>query len=555
MLKSLAVLELAFLLTTTPWLTAPAQSGADFNGDGFEDLAIGAPTETVAGFGDDGAVNVIYGSASGLNGDKDQFWNQDSPNILDEAAPCCDHFGSALAWGDFDGDGFDDLAVGVALENITNTSDDAGAVNVLYGGPIRGLSDVGNQFWHRDVPGVLGSAASGGNFGAALAAGDFDGDGFDDLAVGVPRDDLPQRTGSVPDAGSVNVLYGSASGLTAAGDQLWSQNSLGIADVAEDLDRFGASLAAGDFDGDGKDDLAIGVPWEGLGTESSVGAGAAHVLYGSLSGLTATDSQLWTQDVSGVLDKAEADDRFGWSLAAGDFDGDGKDDLAVSAIQEDLGANLNDQNGGVNVLYGSPGGLSAAGDQFWSQNSSGILDSAEDDDFFGSALGTGDFDGDGFRDLVVGVELERREPGDDAIGAAHVLYGSGGGLSAAGDQLWTQDSPGVLETAEEGDRFGRAIGSGDYDGDGFDDLAIGAPGEPLFTRSGQHPNAGVVHVLHGGQDGVVSAGNQLLHQDQPGIADVVENYDCFGGAISSQRDIYPIQDPSSALDFCTVETP
>ena len=94
----------------------------------------------------------------------------------------------------------------------------------------------------------------------AAVQGDFNGDGFADLAVGAPGEDL----GS-PDAGAVNVLYGSAAGLTSAGNQFWHQNSPGIAERADAGDLFGSALAAGDFNGDGFDDLAIGVPAEDVG--------------------------------------------------------------------------------------------------------------------------------------------------------------------------------------------------------------------------------------------------------------------------------------------------
>ena len=100
---------------------------------------------------------------------------------------------------------------------------DAGAVNILYGSA-SGLTAAGNQFWTQDNPGILERAEAGDLFGSALATGDFDGDGFADLAVGVPFENV----GSVSDAGAVNILYGSASGLTAAGNQFWAQDSPGI---------------------------------------------------------------------------------------------------------------------------------------------------------------------------------------------------------------------------------------------------------------------------------------------------------------------------------------
>ncbi len=119
---------------------------------------------------------------------------------------------------------------------------------------------------------------------------DYNGDGKDDLAIGVVGEDI----GALVDAGAVNVLYGSGAGLTATGDQLWHQDSPGVLGGAEGGDSFGDALACGDFNGDGFDDLAIGVPLEDIGAIGN--AGAVNVLYGSVAGLTASGDQLWHQD-------------------------------------------------------------------------------------------------------------------------------------------------------------------------------------------------------------------------------------------------------------------
>ena len=479
-------------LQSTGTAASEAALRADFNGDGAADLAIGARGENNFA----GAVHVLYGSAGRLTAAGSQRWSQDSPGITDVAEPD-DQFGSALAAGDFNGDARADLAIAAPGENLL-----AGVVHVLYGSA-GGLTAAGSQLWSQDSPGVADVAEPDDEFGDALTTGDFNGDARADLAIGVP--------GENDFAGVAQVLYGSAGRLTAAGSQRWSQDSPGIASVAEPNDQFGFSLAAGDFNGDARADLAIAAPGEdGL-------AGVVQVLYGSVDGLAAAGDQLWSQDSPGVGDSAEAD-FFGEALTAGDFNDDSFVDLAVGVPFEDLGAIH--FAGVVHVLYGSAGGLTAAGSQLWSQDSPGVADVAEPDDEFGDALTTGDFNGDGAADLAIGASGE-----NNFAGVAQVLYGSAGGLTAAGSQRWSQNSPGIADVAEGSDGFGRALAAGDFNGDARADLAIGVPGENNF--------AGAVHVLYGSAGRLPAAGSQRWSQDSPGIADVAEDFDSFGESLAA----------------------
>ena len=360
--------------------------------------------------------------------------------------------------------------------------------------------------------------------------GDFNGDGFDDLAIGVPGETL----GSISAAGAVEVIYGSSSGLSATSahaDQFWTQDSTDIDDIAEPGDLFGSSLTIGDFNADGKDDLAIGAPGEILGT--IISAGAVEVIYGSSNGLSATFAhadQFWTQDSTNIDDIAEFNDQFGFSLTAGDFNGDGKDDLALGAPFENIGSILD--AGGAEVIYGSSSGLSATlahADQFWSQDSADIGGSAEPTDQFGGSLATGDFNADGKDDLAIGL------PGEDIgivtdVGGVQIIYGSSTGLSATlahGNQFWIQDSPDIFDISELGDQFGFSLTTADFNADGKDDLAIGVRAEDL----GSVINVGGVEVIYGSSNGLsatLAHADQFWTQENVDIDDSAEASDQFG---------------------------
>jgi hypothetical protein len=492
-----------------PGRAVPAAS--DFNGDGLSDLAVGVRGEDVGGVHDTGAVNVLYATADGLDDPSNQFWDQAATGSASNGND--DGFGFAVATGDFDGDGFADAAVGAPGKDVGGVAL-AGAVSVVYGSA-SGLGAAGSQQWTQNSADVEGDAGVEDFFGWSVAAGDFDGDGFDDLAIGVPGDTVADKDF----AGAVNVLYGSAAGLSAVGDQLWDQATADINNRAEVGDQFGLAVGTGDFDGNGFADLAVGVPTENL--DEGADAGAVNVIYGAPAGLTAVEDDFWHQDVTDIKNKVEDGDWFGYRVTGGDFNGDGFADLLTGVPEEDLNGNAN--AGGASAIYGAASGLDAAGDDFWQQDSDGISRETGVGDEFALSVAIGDFDGDGFDDAAMGV------PGEDVSnesesGGVAVIYGTAGGLDDPDDDFWHQDDPDIEDSAESLDRLGFSVMAGNF-GDGpEDDLAIGA----VLEVVGGEDSAGAVNVLYGSPSDLTSAGNQFWHQDRSGILDSAEKDDWFG---------------------------
>jgi len=480
---------------------------ADFNADTYADLAVGVPFED-----DSGVVNVIYGSASGLSATAvpDQIWGQGSPSV--EGNPeTGDDYGQSLATGDFNGDDYPDLAVGVPGESAAGTED--GGVSIIYGW-WSGLSAtaIPDQLIGQDSLDVDGLAESWDHFGESLATGDFNRDGYADLAVGVPEED--------GDVGVVNVIYGSVNGLSptaAVLDQYWWQGYPNVEGTPNSFDDFGESLATGHFNADGYADLAIGVS----GEDSR--SGVVNVIYGSATGLSPTTvpDQLWGQGSPSVEGNPANDETFGWRVAAGDFGGNGAyDDLAVGVPFE------GGYEGAVNVIYGSASGLSATvtPDQLWSQGSPNVEDNPETGDWFGWSVVAADLGGSIHADLAVGVPSE---DGDE--GVVNVIYGSATGLSATTtpDQLWSQDTQDVEGTAGGGDSFGESLAAGDFNDDGDVDLAIGVRGEGV--------DEGAVNVIYGSATGLsaTTVPDQLWSQGSPNVEGTANGGDEFGFSVAA----------------------
>ncbi len=320
-------------------------------------------------------------------------------------------FGAAIASGDFDGDGFDEVAVGAEQFDRGETNE---GVVFVYAGSALGPSPA--AIWSAEPN--LGHAS----FGFALATADVNGDGFDDLVVGAPDND----NGS----GRAHVYLGSPVGLGAAA--AWTGTGVEVGSW------YGQTVAAADVDGDGFDDVVVGSPKVARGQR--IDAGVAYLYRGSPAGLSTVPDWVARNEPDTSL--------FGDLVrSAGDTNGDGYDDVAIRATNPD--------GGNVFVYLGSPAGLSAS--PSWSVGPGVVRD------FLGMNLGpAGDVDADGFDDLLVSALGHEVNPGHNLT--ALLFRGSSAGLEATPAWATALDDPNCR---------GEIGAAGDVNGDGFGDVALG----------------------------------------------------------------------------------
>ncbi|HOX27017.1 MAG TPA: FlgD immunoglobulin-like domain containing protein [Candidatus Krumholzibacteria bacterium] len=435
-----------------------------------------------------------------------------------------DALGRAVAGGDFNGDGFADV-VSAAPDEANGLVPAAvqGLVVVNYGSPTGPVPDLATLVTVGDVPDQVV------RFGRALAVGNFNGDAYDDLAVGAPELDHL----AVTDAGAVFVFHGGPLGLSSTPATLLDQSAVNAAVEAEDL--FGWSLAAGDFDQDGYDDLGIG----SIGENDD--AGAVSWIAGSAGGLVPGSGDTWSQTELGA--PSAANDWFGYALAVGDFDGSGYPDLAAGAPRKEISSPTLIDAGVVYILFSLTNGLS---DFAAAYDAASLAMDPQGNADFGWALAAGVFfAADGADDLAIG------EPRADGLsttdsGRAICLDFDPGPRAPApatdiipwppADKQWiSQGVNGTADSRQAFDRFGFALGAGDFDGDGLDDVGVGVPGEDIFLNDaeGTPLDCGMAHVFYGAPGGPswqrVDTFSALTQMDYATQADI------FGQAVGFSR--------------------
>jgi hypothetical protein len=377
--------------------------------------------------------------------------------------------------GDFDGDGRRDLVVSATGGN---------RIRVTYSKAKPGGAHVQ---WLSAPEAFLTRA--GDDFGASLAVGDFNGDGFTDLAVGAPEWTDPAQ---VESQGAVYIYDGSTTGLHYSGLALHGPFD------GDDPFNLGGALASTDINKDGFADLALTVFG---GDDQDV-----HVLYGSSAGLSTTGEQFF-------------DDSFVDALAFGDVNHDGHPDLVLGDTT-DLDPGVDEAVGRVDVIYGHASGLSSSGRQTISGNQVGVKFE------LGASVAVGDINHDGYADVVVGDPAEKVNSPNYG-GKILVFFGSKHGISKNHFQTIRESSGHLTAHARRSDLFGESLSIGLISGDKYPDVVVGAPG----VRVNGHKDAGAVYVLRGTKSGLTTVGSQRLTQASPGVPSNPQNHSEFGGAI------------------------
>jgi len=415
------------------WMGGKVAPAGDVNGDGYADVLIAATNYGTAPISE-GKVYLYLGGASGL---------ATSPAWTREANQESSRYGSALSTaGDVNGDGYDDIIIGTPFWNQTNSNE---GMAQLFLGNVTGLATV--PLWT-----IYGGLANYGFATTVACAGDVNGDGYSDIAI---------NGGNGPS--HVWIYHGGASGPDNVPDRQYdaSTNTLGI-----------GLFAAGDVNGDGYSDLIVGDESADSGNPGNGDEGAAYLYLGSPSGLaTSYASIVWGEELdSGTYARS--------CNTAGDVNGDGFADVIVGdwAFDDD-----NAGSEGKAYLY-----LGSAGQDEGTRDWADEPNQADAD--FGISCASGDWNSDGFSDLVVGSWYQ--DSGESNEGVAFVYLGARNGLSV--NSTWSHGGDQI------GANFGYSVDTaGDVNGDGYEDLLVGAP-----VYDNGESNEGRVFLFNGGVGGL-----------------------------------------------------
>jgi len=370
--------------------------------------------------------------------------------------------------------------------------------------------------------------------GASVSgAGDVNGDGIDDFIIGAMRAD----PNFIDEAGESYVVFGNNGGFSSSFDLSTLDGSNGFVLNGIDADdQSGRSVSgAGDVNGDGIDDLIIGAHQGGDNTTATSLAGESYVVFGSNSGFSSSFNMSTLDGTNGfVLNGIDLGDRSGRSVSgAGDINGDGFDDVIIGARA--ASPNGNSGAGESYVVFGNDSGLSSLDLSALDGTNGFVLNGVDAGDYSGTVSSAGDVNGDGIDDVIIGA-FNAEQNGVPVVGESYVVFGNDSGFSASLDLSTLDGTNGfVLDGIDDGDYSGRSVSSaGDINGDGIDDLIIGAAGA---DPNGNY-DAGESYVVFG-KDSAFSAIFDLSTLDGTnGFAiNGADLYDYSGVSVSGAGDV------------------
>jgi hypothetical protein len=491
----------------------------DIDGDGRQDLIVGATGANgrLGASGDfAGEVYVIYGRAAADVPDAQSL--SDAADVTFLGVDPTGFAGVSVASGDVDGDGYDDVLIGTFEADGSSTT--GGKVRIFYGGPRRftpQLIDITTAA--ATITGPPGSLA-----GFKIAVADVDADGKGDIVVSAPGHNGAGGTRS--EAGSAFVVLGGTRAQLAARTSFASHSDLTLYG-RRSMDHFGWGLATGDLDGDGYADLVVGaIDADGPGNNREA-TGEVYVVWGGPTGTLHGALDMGAPgNRAHVFYGIDETDLAGFSLATGDVDRDGKDDLIVGAPTSKGRENLRGgQTGEVYLLYGAARSAFSATSDLGAARAL-TLYGARADDHFGLTVAAGDLNGDGHADLTIaapaadGFQSSRQDSGQ-----IYVVLGRERRLLPGAMDFSSDNADVLLFGAQVFDGAGTSLGTGDFDGDGLDDLAVASP-----TSRGTDG----VSALAGQVSLVLSGG--LIHNSVNGTEDrlqvVTSEFDPATGRLS-----------------------